>query len=376
MITTIVLGLAISNLIILALYLFFNYRNHSVGLLGIALALSLIARLAAESMTLFPFEEVSNVFLITKLTLYRMGNATAFILWMLSYILFVDGAKIRNIHLGFWALAIGSDLFRLAGSIVGNFYTDSFYGFSSNLFHTLTMGLSQIVMIGFILTSIHLAAAGYKSDLIVERRSERVAFSISLALLLLLMATDRGFWIFGTILQFENAGSLLGSTIIDRTFLYAIYTYLTSTLLALWILSSSRTISRRDKNVSDYYGELGKISKIEASVIKRIEDAMLNHKLYLQPHLTVSELSKKISVPEYKVRKAINRQLGFKNFCEFLNHYRIIETSRLLLETEIPISNIGIDVGYSSMSTFYKAFKDKYALTPKEYRTIHKISAV
>lgn len=377
MLTPIVFTLAISNLALLALYLLINHRKSVIGTIGAVLTVCLIARLIAEYMTLYSEGDVSTSFLVTKLAMYRLGNASGFVLWIFSYMLFVDGARIRSIHPGFWALAIGADLVRLAGSIAGNFFTESFYAFSNNYFYTLTMGVSQSVMIGFILASIHLAIKGFKSDLIVERRSERIAFSVSAALLLLVMAADRGFWVFGTILQIENASTLLGDTIIDRTLMYAVYTYLTSTTLFLWILSSSpASVSRRNSHSVELFGELEKVSKIEASVIRRIEDAMLNQKLYLKPHLTVSQLSKNVSVPEYKVREAINRQLGFKNFCEFLNHYRIEETSRLLLETEIPISNIGIDVGYSSMSTYYKAFKEKYSLTPKEYRAIHKMKTI
>lgn len=377
MLTPIVFTLAISNLALLALYLLINHRKSVIGTIGAVLTVCLIARLIAEYMTLYSEGDVSTSFLVTKLAMYRLGNASGFVLWIFSYMLFVDGARIRSIHPGFWALAIGADLVRLAGSIAGNFFTESFYAFSNNYFYTLTMGVSQSVMIGFILASIHLAIKGFKSDLIVERRSERIAFSVSAALLLLVMAADRGFWVFGTILQIENASTLLGDTIIDRTLMYAVYTYLTSTTLFLWILSSSpASVSRRNSHSVELFGELEKVSKIEASVIRRIEDAMLNQKLYLKPHLTVSQLSKNVSVPEYKVREAINRQLGFKNFCEFLNHYRIEETSRLLLETEIPISNIGIDIGYSSMSTYYKAFKEKYSLTPKEYRAIHKMKTI
>lgn len=375
--TPIIFSLAISNLTFLTLYLLLKHRMSVIGRLGVVLSICLIARLIAEYMTLNSSGDLPISFLVIKLVMYRLGNLSGFVLWIFSYLLFVDGARIRHIHPGFWALAIGSDLVRMVGSIEGNFFTESFYSFSSNFYYTLTMGISQSVMIGFIFASIHLAAKGYKSDLIVERRSERIAFSVSVALLLLVMTADRGSWVLGTILQVENASPLLGDTFIDRSLLYAIYTYLTSTALFLWILSSPPvTMNRLNCHSSDSFGEFEKVSKIEASVIQRIEDAMLNQKLYLKPHLTVSELSKKVSVPEYKVRKAINRQLGFKNFCEFLNHYRIEETSRLLLETESPISNIGIDVGYSSMSTFYKAFKEKYSLTPKEFRAIRKIKAI
>ena len=75
---------------------------------------------------------------------------------------------------------------------------------------------------------------------------------------------------------------------------------------------------------------------------------------------------------EYRVRRLTNQQLGFRNFNQFLNNYRIEDARNRLLETESSISNIALDVGYASLSVFNKAFKDRYNLTPREYRVCTK----
>jgi len=78
-----------------------------------------------------------------------------------------------------------------------------------------------------------------------------------------------------------------------------------------------------------------------------------------------------VASQEYLVRRAINNHMGYRNFSEFLNHYRINETIQLLSETDDPITSIGMDVGYTSLSSFYKAFKTTHGVTPKQYRAQH-----
>ena len=95
---------------------------------------------------------------------------------------------------------------------------------------------------------------------------------------------------------------------------------------------------------------------------------MEEKKLYHESSLTVPALADYMASQEYLVRRAINNHMGYRNFSEFLNHYRIRETAQLLVETKEPITKIGLDVGYTSLSSFYKAFKTKNDVTPKDYR--------
>ena len=48
---------------------------------------------------------------------------------------------------------------------------------------------------------------------------------------------------------------------------------------------------------------------------------------------------------------------------------RLNYAAKLLRETDRPIQTISEEAGFSNFSTFYKAFKRAYALTPSQYRT-------
>jgi len=53
---------------------------------------------------------------------------------------------------------------------------------------------------------------------------------------------------------------------------------------------------------------------------------------------------------------------------QYLLECRISKASRILTETELPISEVALATGFSSQSHFATAFKKKVGLTPKEYR--------
>lgn len=113
----------------------------------------------------------------------------------------------------------------------------------------------------------------------------------------------------------------------------------------------------------------------EASQILSAQDqaaltVLMESGFYRQEKLTLGDLSSALDIPEYRLRAVINKKLGFNNFNEYLNGLRIAEAAaRLLTEPETPISNIALDVGYRTLSSFNRAFKRVMATTPTLYRT-------
>ena len=118
----------------------------------------------------------------------------------------------------------------------------------------------------------------------------------------------------------------------------------------------------------------------EANITTTIDDSDLNkHALKLQKvmsdgfyrteKLTIQKLSKKIDLPEYKTRALINQTLAYRNFNDYINQLRIAEAGkRLIAEPETPILNIALDVGYRTLSSFNRAFKEIFAQSPTSYR--------
>ena len=90
---------------------------------------------------------------------------------------------------------------------------------------------------------------------------------------------------------------------------------------------------------------------------------------YRTEKLTLSKLSEKIELPEYKTRALINQKLGYRNFNDYINQLRIAEAGqRLISEPETPILNIALDVGYRTLSSFNRAFKEILEQPPTAYR--------
>jgi len=91
-----------------------------------------------------------------------------------------------------------------------------------------------------------------------------------------------------------------------------------------------------------------------------------------EPHLdfelTLQKLAAQINMPEKELSVLINQKIG-KHFFDFINEYRIEDAKRLLKDNpQLTVLEILYQVGFSSKSSFYTAFKKETGLTPLEYR--------
>ena len=110
----------------------------------------------------------------------------------------------------------------------------------------------------------------------------------------------------------------------------------------------------------------------EQDVLKAIA-AMEEQELFRTEGLTVSVLAEKLGLKDYRLRSAINQGLGYRNFNEYLNFYRIRAAKKFLSDetnAHYPIIHLALDLGYPSPAPFNRAFKEATGLTPVEYRRI------
>ena len=70
--------------------------------------------------------------------------------------------------------------------------------------------------------------------------------------------------------------------------------------------------------------------------------------------------------------RLIKKNTGM-TYSEYLQNIRLSEAQKLLLHTEMSISDIAEHVGYHNKGYFYKIFTQKYGMTPAEYRKKEKI---
>lgn len=63
------------------------------------------------------------------------------------------------------------------------------------------------------------------------------------------------------------------------------------------------------------------------------------------------------------------------NYNKYVNDVRLNYVATLLESTNESITNIGLDAGFESQRTFNRVFKERYKITPREYRNqIHSIN--
>lgn len=94
-----------------------------------------------------------------------------------------------------------------------------------------------------------------------------------------------------------------------------------------------------------------------------------NEKVFKNPTLTLSDLSKLLNTNTKNISKSINS--GFDmNFNDFINHYRIEAVKEKLHKKKHKTSTllgIAFDCGFNSKATFNRAFKKSIDLSPKDY---------
>jgi AraC-like DNA-binding protein len=99
-----------------------------------------------------------------------------------------------------------------------------------------------------------------------------------------------------------------------------------------------------------------------------LQHAMSEQRLYRQEGLTLTALAATLNLGEAALRSLINQQLGYRNFNDFLHRYRLDEASQRLAREDLPILTIALECGYGSIGPFNRAFRQRFGMTPTEYR--------
>ncbi|MBV7486411.1 response regulator [Bordetella sp. BOR01] len=100
-------------------------------------------------------------------------------------------------------------------------------------------------------------------------------------------------------------------------------------------------------------------------VIVNAATSYLAHYLAAPPNL--KELARKVGTYEKKLSQAFRKELG-KTVFEYLRDERVRMAQQLLDETNLSVTDIAAEMGFSSAANFATAFRRKLGFTPTEYR--------
>jgi len=285
------------------------------------------------------------------------GNAAIF--WLFAQAMFDDSFRLRPWHTLVWLGLAVWPLAHLLGA-----------GFTS---HWLLGVLVRGAVILLALLALAQTVRGWGSDLVEGRRRLRLFILIAVALHIAVTVTAE--LVIGPdqvpmTLHLLNSGALVAiGAIIALLLLQA---DLDSVLGPVTAGPAVNTVSPDSLPPPPPIAEAAAEDEpADPALLATLERLMSVDRLYRQEGLTIGVLAGRLGLPEYRLRRAINRGLGYRNFNEYLNRHRLADAKQALADpgqADVPILTIALDSGFQSLGPFNRAFKADTGMTPTEYR--------
>ena len=168
--------------------------------------------------------------------------------------------------------------------------------------------------------------------------------------------------------------SILGFTELSFFNNHNLNGYLLLVVTILFYFIAFKLLSKDQKILPKIEISKYKNSNLNLKVIEKYKtdlfDSMEKDKLFLNPKLSIQEVSEQLSIPRQHISEVLNEHMN-TNFQDFINQYRVEEfIIRLKNDQNNQFTLLGIatDVGFNSKSSFNAIFKKFKGLTPTEYK--------
>ncbi|MDB5576983.1 MAG: AraC family transcriptional regulator [Bradyrhizobium sp.] len=338
-------------LLVLAAALFRDFRHVIAGRLAIAFALGSAAHAVTSAIGSAAPVSIGHAPLIALST----GNVVVF--WLLTRALFDDAFAMRWWHALIWAAVVAFSLM-----------TCMWFAPLSHENVLISIITVNLLALGFIVLALAKTITTWSVDLVEGRRRLR-AFIVGAAALYGSVNAVLQILITGSntadIVNTANAAVL---AVIVASICHAIMRIDGAELFAAPVAANtaSESVVAQDSSVAD------------PKLLDALMRLMANERIYRHDGITIGTLATRLAVPEYRLRRLINRQLGYRNFNVFLNNHRIEEAKAALADPSqagVPVITIAMDAGFQSLGPFNRAFKATTGVTPSEYRRLKEISA-
>ncbi|GJL84520.1 MAG: hypothetical protein DHS20C02_02950 [Micavibrio sp.] len=109
------------------------------------------------------------------------------------------------------------------------------------------------------------------------------------------------------------------------------------------------------------------LSNKELDVALQIEKLMELDKVYHETGYSRTDLARELDESETAISKIVNLHFG-KSFPQLVNERRVADAKRLLAETDASIKVVAEEVGFNSLASFNRVFKDLAGEAPSAYR--------
>lgn len=332
-------------------------RGGALALLGLWTAIlwrdhrAVLSARVAMAMNTSIAAYIANGFLRTPGALTSPGLVTDFLavfapplFWLFALTWFND------------ILRIGWRRWLAVSSILALYLAQMAHILSTGEFSAAVWIAMRLAMTGFAMAGLWEAWRGRESDLIEERRRFRIL-------------------LIGTIGVFVIAINAIEALAIARVVPGGARTVIQPGILlfAFLICAAMFAVARPALFAAPDVpaAALDKPAAAPSALRLKLLEFMALQRPYRSEALTIAALAGQLGEQEYRLRRLINGELGYRNFAQFLNRYRLDEVRAALADPaqrEVPILTIALDAGFGSLGPFNRAFREAEDMTPSEWR--------
>lgn len=109
------------------------------------------------------------------------------------------------------------------------------------------------------------------------------------------------------------------------------------------------------------------LSKEDEAIVLRIRNLLELDKVYQETNFSRADLARELNVSEANVSRIVSAHFG-KSLPQLINELRVRDSLQLLQQTNAGMLVIAEQVGFASLPTFNRVFKDVMSISPSEYR--------
>ncbi|MFY0679564.1 MAG: helix-turn-helix transcriptional regulator [Thalassovita sp.] len=105
----------------------------------------------------------------------------------------------------------------------------------------------------------------------------------------------------------------------------------------------------------------------DQELLHKLDQLMSDHHVFTDPDLTLARLGRRLHCPARSVSKAVNL-IHKENVSRYINGFRVRYAAMLLETTDRPVTDIMLEAGFQSKSSFNTEFRRVIGQTPSGYR--------
>ncbi len=111
----------------------------------------------------------------------------------------------------------------------------------------------------------------------------------------------------------------------------------------------------------------GDYAGLKAEKPELLDDVMAYVEANLSRKITLSDISREFYVSSSTISQLFRKKMGV-SFYRCVTQRRLIAAKNLILDGT-PLESVNEQVGFTDYSTFYRAFKQEYGVSPRQFRT-------